>query len=287
VAYNATGTIIADSGANCVINEFLVYNRALSEREIETVEICLSQKWGIGTPCIFSTVPNLSIWMDAYDPLGNGLPAPADTTPVPVWTNLAPSGQNGIAPVQAGVIDAPTYDSLGNFNQGPNINFLNTASPYQTMVISNAVTSSNFSMFIVGSFGNYSAGIDTGSMISGINAGGTITFTTKMTGLTLSSPFVNVPWPNGPLFNTSRYLLTIISSSTGTTINVYNSGAPDNGTGQSLPFNTFSLGLTYINAATQTDIGDCSVNQIVTYDRVVTPTERAAIERCIALKWGL
>jgi hypothetical protein len=228
VAYNATGTIIADSGANCVINEFLVYNRALSEREIETVEICLSQKWGIGTPCIFSTVPNLSIWMDAYDPLGNGLPAPADTTPVPVWTNLAPSGQNGIAPVQAGVIDAPTYDSLGNFNQGPNINFLNTAAPYQTMVISNAVTSSDFSMFFVGSFGNYNFGIDTGSMLSGISTGGAITFTAKLTGLTLSSPFVNVFWPGPALSNTSMYLFTIMSSSTGTTINVYNSGVADN-----------------------------------------------------------
>jgi hypothetical protein len=142
-------------------------------------------------------------------------------------------------------------------------------------------------MFFVGSFGNYNPGIDTGSMLSGISTGGAITFTAKLTGLTLSSPFVNVFWPGPALSNTSQYLFTIISSSTGTTINVYNSGVADNGTGQAMPFNSFSLGLTYINAATQTDIGDCSVNQIVVYNRVVTPTERTAIERCMALKWGL
>ena len=290
VALNQNGIIIPDTAANCVINEFLVYNRALSEREIETVEICLSQKWGIATPCIFSTVPNLAIWMDATDPLGGGIPPPADASLVPVWTNLFTGGQNAVAPVQAGVIAAPTYDSSYTYNAPPNINFINDnfpTDPYQTMLISNAVTSNNFSLFIVGSFGNFNINLDTGSMLSGISTGGTTTFTTKLTGLTLSSPFVNVPWPGGPLNNTSKYLLTIISSSTGTSINVYRSGLPDNATGQPMPFNTFSLGLTYINAATQTDVGDCGLNQIVAYDRVVTPTERAAIERCIGIKWGL
>jgi len=290
VSYNDTGTIIAGTGANCVINEFLVYNRALSEREIETVEICLSQKWGIPTPCIFTTVPNLCIWMDATDPLGGGIPPPADTAPVPVWTNLSTGGQNAIAPVQAGVIAAPTYDSSYSYNAPPNINFINDnfpTDPYQTMLISNAVTSNNFSLFFVGSFGNFFVNLDTGSMLSGISTGGSTTFTTKLTGLTLSSPFVNVPWPGLPLSNTNKYLFTIISSSSGTSINVYRSGVADNGTGQPMPFNTFSLGLTYINAATQTDVGDCGLNQIVAYDRVVTPTERAAIERCIGIKWGL
>lgn len=287
-AYNETGIVITQG--NCVINELLVYNRGLTQSESLAVQICLSQKWGIGVPCIFSTVPNLAIWMDASDPFGNGLPPPPDTAPFPVWTNQAPGEPDGITPIQAGVIAAPTYDSSTTYNASPNINFINDnfpTDPYQTMVISNVVTSNDFSMFFIGSFGNFAINLDTGSMISGINAGGTITFSTKLTGLTLSSPSVTIPWPGPALSNTSMYLFTIISSSGSTSINVYNSAVADNTTPNPLPFNTFSLGLTYVNAATQNDAGDCSLNQIVVYNRVVTPTERTAIERCMAVKWGL
>lgn len=56
-------------GFNGLISEVILYNRALSNAERQTIESYLINKWGIST--LVSNVPvtsGLNLWLDAYDP---------------------------------------------------------------------------------------------------------------------------------------------------------------------------------------------------------------------------
>jgi hypothetical protein len=255
--------------------------------------------------CDYSSIPGLTVHLDANDPLGTGV-LPANGAGVATWKDLALPGANDAVKPASGVpsppfqtFNPPTFQLVSQ-NGLPGIQFTNGgASPFQGLVINAPVSSANYSIFMVGRF--------TGALVGGnpIISGATtqpalpaaiypfhvahdrILWSGKSSFGTFYS--ANVLWPTPPttLAANTSYIFTFVPASGISGINGNDAGGGTIPT----PDVNLALGMEYDptkGATTKGSAGtNCVINQLLIYNRVVTPTERRNIEVCLSKKWGI
>ena len=119
-----------DFGFNGLISEFMIYNRALSNAERQSVESYLINKWNIST--LVSNVPvtrGLNLWLDAYDP--DTMIFSTNTNLVRQWRDKSISTLHFSNTLTSAFVRPPTY-TTNPVNSLPGLLFSNSASIYGT-----------------------------------------------------------------------------------------------------------------------------------------------------------
>ena len=96
------------TGFNGLVSEVILYNRALSNAERQTIETYLLNKWNIST--IISNVPvvrGLNLWLDAYDP--DTIIFSTNTNLVRQWRDKSISTLHFSNALVGGTVKPPTY----------------------------------------------------------------------------------------------------------------------------------------------------------------------------------
>lgn len=259
-------------------------------RYIVSVPICSAAgSTPVVSPCDFSGIPGLTTNIDAVNPLGTGI-LPADGSNITSWSNLSVSGA---AAVPAGA--NPPVFQLVSQNGLPGIVFTNTgAAPYETLVMNNAISSVNYTIFIVGTYVTNPP--LTNSIISLVNQtapGAAMEFfaISILLSQPLNSSLAFINWSD-PISAATPYIFTILVTPASSSIVV---GVNGNDQVNSLPPTpppapptsaSMALALTYKNGAF-THSGSMIINQILIYNRDLTLTEYKRVEGCLSQKWGI
>jgi hypothetical protein len=256
---------------NGYIYEILIYNRALSLGEYQSVEGYLSQKWGFspGKAYVPTSIPGCALWLDGADPTGTGV-APANGATVSTWVDKSGNGRNASGGV------SPTYNSSQKA-----ITF--NGSSWLTTSYSSVPT--NETTFIV--YQTTSAALANNCfMIGPTNIGGRLILSVNENdGFGLSFKIGSYGVANGSRIIQNQnqiYLGTTTVAST--TSFVYLNGTQ----GPSSTLTYSGSGTTQIGTAVSgTAIYIGFIYEIVIYNTNLTTPQQQQIEGYLASKWGL
>ena len=256
---------------NGYIYEILIYNRALSLGEYQSVEGYLSQKWGFSPAKAYvpTSIPGCALWLDGADPTGTGV-APANGATVSTWMDKSGNGRNASGGV------SPTYNSSQKA-----ITF--NGSSWLTTSYSSVPT--NETTFIV--YQTTSAALANNCfMIGPTNIGGRLILSVNENdGFGLSFKIGSYGVANGSRIvqnQNQMYIGTITVAST--TSYVYLNGTQ----GPSSTLTYSGTGTTQIGtAASGSGIYIGYIYEIVIYNTNLTTPQQQQIEGYLASKWGL
>lgn len=118
------------TGFNGLVSEVILYNRALSNAERQTIETYLLNKWNIST--LVSNVPvtrGLNLWLDAYDP--DTVIFSTNTNLVRQWRDKSISTLHFSNALTSVFVRPPTY-AINPANNLGGLLFSNSGSTYST-----------------------------------------------------------------------------------------------------------------------------------------------------------
>ena len=267
---------------NGYVYEILIYNRALTLGEYQSVEGYLAQKWGFSPAKVFkpTSIPGCQLWLDGADPAGTGI-APGNNSIISTWMDKSGTGNNGIS------YGSPTFVTSA-VNGNPSISFDGSTQRFSGPITNTGTTVSAFavaSMNSGGSYGrivslgsttNYDGGITPLYFIAIMRAGTTqnlqsyryTTTTTNTTTLTYNAPF-----------------------QAGTVVDGTNDILYVNGTGGTSASSTGAFGYTRYGIGrepyTQAEFFQGYISEVIVYNAALTTAQRQQIEGYLGWKWGL
>jgi Concanavalin A-like lectin/glucanases superfamily len=260
---------------NGYIYEILIYNRALSIGEYQSVEGYLSQKWGFSPAKVFTptSIPGCQLWLDGADPAGTGS-APASGATVATWVDKSGNGYNGTA------VGSPTYSSKG-------ILLTRSSSQYFTLPNSTYPSGANpYSIFMAFNLNSY-------SVAGFVGAGDYSTTWGTIAVRGNASQSIQLYWwgDSGNLLTTNTFTLNtpniLCTTGTSTARAIYlNAQTPTTDT-QTGPRNQLTTGNTIGRAYPADGTLDGYISEVLVYNSVLTTTQRQAVEGYLAWKWGL
>jgi hypothetical protein len=120
---------------NGKFHEVRIYTGDMTQTEVQAIQSELTQKWGargssnttIAATNTLSNIKGISLWLDATDPLANGVPPPHGSS-IGVWRDKSGEGRDAICVTP----DYPKYETLSNDRW---IRFRGNATP-EALVIS-------------------------------------------------------------------------------------------------------------------------------------------------------
>ena len=257
------------------IAELIVYNRALSDTERQTVEEYLRLKYGIPTDTP-ATVPNLRLWLDA-----GRLTGLSSGDPVTTWVDAGPAG---FVAAQSSPPFQPTYQS--NVVYGHSVVRFDGSNDH--LIINNSVVSgsTNRTVFVVArpNLIDNKAFIDLGN---GSTLGGAFMITPEYA---VRINGGNRRWQPAAPTAAPAVLAVQLDGSTTNDLAAWLNGSSLAMTGTSLATintggNTTIGGYTAVPTGFHSLAGD--IAEIVVYDRAVSSTERQGVEQYLAAKYGL
>jgi len=243
--------------------------------------------------CDYSSISGLSVYLDATDPLGTGV-LPANGAGVATWKDLALPANNAVVPV--GV--TPPKFQLVSQNGLPGISFTNStiyAAPFQGLLLSAALSSLNYTIFMVGTY--------TGPIPPNPNAQGSWLSIMSVSpgpfpnnyspvqsgysGLSYSHGFssVGINWPTGNISPGTPHIFRYVSSPSNLILGV--DGQETSSGNLPTPSGNISLGITYVNAGSIGPAASFTMNQLLIYNRTLTQTEYKNVEGCLSKKWSI
>ena len=257
---------------NGYVNEILIYNRALSLGEYQSVEGYLAQKWGFSLAKAFkpTSIPGCQLWLDGADQSSVTFSSGSN---VSQWNDKSGNGLN--ATVLNGT---PTYtQALGmTFNGSSALQVNYTASPTIE------------TLFVIIKFNSVSA---QGNIFSGTAMGQReyLLFSPYSPGTIYLGRYGNGPSGSingGTVITSSNYMLGYVFNGTANTISFYQGG---NVTSSGTPQFTYSSGGTISAIGSYNGNGylQGQIYELIVYSTALTAVQRQQIEGYLAWKWNL
>jgi hypothetical protein len=259
------------------IAEILIYNTVLSTAQRQQVEGYLAWKWNLTTnlpaahpfedkppyaqPFLPTNIAGCSMWLDAAD-TGSVVLSGSNVTQ---WSDKSGNGRNAVVSSTA----FATYSNSG----------LYFANSLYTTTLSASPT--NETLFLV--FNNTSSS-NTGAIIGAYGGGREIAnYDSNRTVGIVKAQIVWGPYANFPAFN-AKYMAACIVSPTATKVIV--NGGTSITTGSAITFSSISN--TILGREAGVDFGVTGImHEVISFNSVLSDTQRQQIEGYLAWKWGL
>jgi hypothetical protein len=259
------------------IAEILIYNTVLSTAQRQQVEGYLAWKWNLTTnlpaahpfedkppyaqPFLPTNIAGCSMWLDAAD-TGSVVLSGSNVTQ---WSDKSGNGRNAVVSSTA----FATYSNSG----------LYFANSLYTTTLSASPTSET--LFLV--FNNTSSS-NTGAIIGAYGGGREIAnYDSNRTVGIVKAQIAWGPYANFPAFN-AKYMAACIVSPTATKVIV--NGGTSITTGSAITFSSISN--TILGREAGVDFGVTGImHEVISFNSVLSDTQRQQIEGYLAWKWGL
>jgi hypothetical protein len=283
---------------NGYIYEILIYNRALSLGEYQSVEGYLSQKWGFSPAKVFTplSVPTCIMWLDGADPTTMS-PGAVGGGQITAWrdkSSNAVSYASGAIPNYAGCnVQPPTYVTGGGLNFNPSIPGGGT---YTNGTTQGLVAAGGYPLNATG-FTAFAVAIATGTMttfnsyFSWWNAGATqfIDFDARSGNCQITTDgggTLNLN-PASTTLTTTRQIQILQGTTTGA--NFFVNGTLTNTTSYTYTqtSNPVAVNVAIGNQAPGFRSFSGTIYELLVYNSALTAAQRQAVEGYLASKWGL
>ena len=278
IASSTSGTLlptglVVGGGANgsemssAAISEVITYPRALSPTERAQTEQYLADKWGLATAT--TATPTMagspSAWYDATDPSDFGT-ITSCTDDVTAWGDRSGHGSS-LTPRLTGVQAASRFASINGL---PVV----STSGFNALVDATVTAPDDATVFVVA---RYAAGAG-GRVLSAVNNNWLLGWW----GGTQDRAYF-MSWLPGSSTLTTDTMLYSAAIDTGVRADVYRNGAAlTSSTTSTATPSGISVGGWPTSEFTQADVAE-----IIVYDRLLSTSERRAVEAYLGAKWGV
>jgi len=289
---------------NGYVYEILIYNRALSLGEYQSVEGYLSQKWGFSPAKAYvpTSIPGCALWLDGAD---TGTLIFSSGSNISSWVDKSGASNN------ANIVSAtpPTYSSASKAvvftaanSTGIRGNMSSSSANASVFIVSSYTSNSGTPiysprLFILGS--NNSTDNNLIGQLNLINQSTSIVATYVGNGSGNAFGDANQQTGGNISFSTP-YLYTNISTYSGTTftnstlVNGYagtyatKTGTMATGGSYVGSYNRYAIGTyTYTTPGPNQDAYNGNVYEVIVYYQALTADQRQAVEGYLAWKWNL
>ena len=254
------------------IAELIIYNRALSITERNSVEIYLSNKWGIGISAP-DNIRGLQLWLDAND--RSTITESGDK--VSRWDDKSGNGNDV---TQGTGANQPTTQS--DAQNGKNVLVFDGTNHFMSSVFDASLDIRNDFTII------YVAKTDDTTMTrrilatDGYATGVASSARTQYTALGVQDySSANDYW------NTSSHIINTMTMDTSNDAIFYKNNAVFSSPTGANPANATTTGIFIGSRDTGVQKWDGEIAEIIIYDRVLSTAERTVLNRYLSLEWGL